>query len=540
VVLTIVVALLGASGLASIPPVDRDEPDFAQPARQMLESGDFVAIRFQDTPLHEKPVLTYWLQAGSAALFGGPERNRIAAYRLPSVLAIWIATLLTYELALVFFDARIALSAGLLFASSPLAQSQAHQARADALLVAAMLGAIVPLARVYASRASPAASGSSLMNALFWISLAAGILIKGPVVPVLIVLAVVTMVLLERDWRCLLRLQPGWGIPLFLLLLLPWPVALLRSTGASFFVEAWTTDIFPKLVSAQESHGAPPLTLALLAPLTLWPATLLLPSAMEHAWRGRRDLPVRFLLASILPGWLLFELAVTKLPHYVLPFVPMLAVLAAASASPWVAPAPSRIASRLGVVLFAVAGLAIAGGIVVALVRLGTGLDIIAGISVAALAAFVIVVAGKSWAQESGSRAGSAALCGILASLMIFGIAMPRLERLWVADRAARAAASVAQPGVPVLVVGYHEPSLVFLLGTRTRLVDAETAASALAAHQSAVAIVAGTSISEFLRLARARALDLQSVARVDGIDPVHGHPLELEIWKIPPLKPAS
>jgi hypothetical protein len=116
---------------------------------------------------------------------------------------------------------------------------------------------------------------------------------------------------------------------------------------------------------------------------------------------------------------------------------------------------------------------------------------------------------------------------------MIFGITMPRLQRLWVADRAARVAESVAEPGLPVLVVGYREPSLVFLLGTQTRFVDAKGAVDALEAHRSSTAVVAGASSQELVRLADARAVDLQSVAKIGGIDPVHGRPIELGVWKI-------
>lgn len=538
VMLTIVVALLGLAGLSSIPPIDRDEPYFAQPARQMLESGNFIDIRFQDTPLQEKPILTYWLQAGSAALFGGPGHERIAAYRLPSVLAVWMAALLTYDLALTLFGARAALPAALLFASAPLVQSQAHQARADALLLAAMLGTVVPLARVYLSRAGPRPSGVTPANVLFWVSLAASILIKGPVVPVLIALAVVGLSLLERDWRWLHRLQPCWGLALFLLVLLPWPVAMLRSNGVAFFVHAWQTDIFPKLVSAQESHGAPPFTYALLAPLTLWPATLVLPSALEFAWRTRGDLPIRFCLASTLPGWLMFELAATKLPHYVLPLFPLLSVLIAACAEQCAAQPPSRMSSRVGVVLFVAAGVLIVGAAVAALMRLGTGFDATTVVATVVLVAAVIVVAVKAWLGRLEHPVGAAALCGILASLMLLGIAMPRLQQLWVADRAVRVAKSVAEPALPALVVGYQEPSLVFLLGTGTRLVDAKGAVAALEAHQSSVAIVASTSASEFVRLAHSRAVALREIARIEGIDPVHGRPIELEVWKL--LRPSG
>jgi 4-amino-4-deoxy-L-arabinose transferase-like glycosyltransferase len=530
-VLTIVVALLGLAGLSTIPPIDRDEPDFAQPARQMLESGNFIDIQFQNAPLQEKPIFTYWLQAASAALFGGPEHNRIAAYRLPSVLAVWLAALLTYELALTLFGRRAAFSAAVLFASLPLVQVQAHQARADALLLAAMLGTVVPLARAYVSHEGPGASRSTPANVLFWVSLATSILIKGPVVPVLIAVAALTLSVLERDWRWLHRLQPWWGVPLFLLVLLPWPVVMLRSNRASFFVHAWQADIFPKLISAQESHGAPPLTYALLAPLVLWPAALLLPSAVEFAWRKRRDLRIRFCLASVLPGWLLFELAPTKLPHYVLPFVPMLSVLMAVCVDKDADRPPSHVSSRVGAVLFVVAGLLIVGAIIAAVMRLGTGFDVITATGTVVLIASMIAVAVKTWSGRLERRAVAAAVCGILASLLIFGSAMPRLQRLWVADRAARMAASIADPALPVLVVGYHEPSLVFLLGTRTRFVDAKDAVDALEAHQSSTAIAASTSASELVRLAHASAVDLQEIAKIEGIDPVHGRPIELGIW---------
>jgi len=63
-------------GIDAVPPVDRDESRFAQAARQMLESGDFIDIRFRDEPRHNKPVGIYWLQSAAAAIFGA---DRIGA-----------------------------------------------------------------------------------------------------------------------------------------------------------------------------------------------------------------------------------------------------------------------------------------------------------------------------------------------------------------------------------------------------------------------------------------------------------------------------
>src|SRR5947207_13477526 len=88
--------ILYAPGIAAIPPLDRDEARFAQATRQMLETGDFVRIRFQDEARNKKPAGIYWLQAASVNLFSAPESTAIWPYRLPSFLGATLAVLLTF------------------------------------------------------------------------------------------------------------------------------------------------------------------------------------------------------------------------------------------------------------------------------------------------------------------------------------------------------------------------------------------------------------------------------------------------------------
>src|ERR1700736_3887109 len=88
--------VLYAPGLAAIPPLDRDEPSFAQATRQMLETGDFIRIRFQDEARNKKPIGIHWLQAASVAAFSTPESNAIWPYRLASALAAFAAVLATF------------------------------------------------------------------------------------------------------------------------------------------------------------------------------------------------------------------------------------------------------------------------------------------------------------------------------------------------------------------------------------------------------------------------------------------------------------
>src|SRR5215475_13117626 len=74
--------LAGLPGLIAVPPLDRDEARFAQATAQMLESDDFVVIRFQEEPRFKKPVGIHWLQAASVRLLSSPEARQIWAYRV--------------------------------------------------------------------------------------------------------------------------------------------------------------------------------------------------------------------------------------------------------------------------------------------------------------------------------------------------------------------------------------------------------------------------------------------------------------------------
>src|SRR5438477_1807732 len=96
-------ALLAAScsalylpGIAAIPPLDRVEARFAQASRQMLETGDFLRIRFQDEARNKKPAGIYWLQAASVAALSEPGSTAIWPYRLVSLIGAAVAVLLTF------------------------------------------------------------------------------------------------------------------------------------------------------------------------------------------------------------------------------------------------------------------------------------------------------------------------------------------------------------------------------------------------------------------------------------------------------------
>ncbi len=120
-VLLAIALLCFLPGFFSIPPIDRDEGRFAQATKQMVESGDYIDIRFQDEVRYKKPVGIYWLQAGvvkaAQALGYRQALTSIWLYRVPSLVGAIGAVLLTYWAALALVPRRAAVLAAVMMAS---------------------------------------------------------------------------------------------------------------------------------------------------------------------------------------------------------------------------------------------------------------------------------------------------------------------------------------------------------------------------------------------------------------------------------------
>lgn len=521
-------------GIAALPPLDRDEARFAQATRQMLESGDFLRIRFQDEARNKKPAGIYWLQAAAVAVFSDAASTAIWPYRLPSLLGATTAVLLTFALGAPLLGAPAALIGAALLASCLGLAVEAHLAKTDAVLLATVVAAQGALAAVFRAARRGGAPASGGWALLFWTAQGAGILVKGPVTPLVSGLTAAMLALADRDARWLKGLRPLWGVPLLLAIVGPWLAAITRATGGAFLGEAVGHDLLGKVMAAQESHGAPPgYYLALLA-VTFWPGSLFLGPALVRAWQARRELAERFLIAWILPFWILLELVPTKLPHYVLPAYPALALLAGRAL---IAAADGRAARRPWIdrtiaLAWALAGVAFAAVLVVAPVRLGEG-PMLAGI----VAAVVLLLLGarllrRMWHGAAPGLVAGAAVLALLVFALTFQVVAPALDRLWLSRSAAALVARYRPPpDTPVTAVGYSEPSLVFFLGTRTRLVTPDEAAREMTSRRGAAALVSDRDDAAFRQALASRGWTPRVEGQVAGLDYSNGRQLVLTLY---------
>src|SRR5258708_6775932 len=262
-------------GFFNIPPVDRDEARFAQATKQMLEAGDYIDIRFQDEVRYKKPVGIYWLQAAvvkTAEILGVPEaRATIWLYRVPSLIGAIGAALLTYWTALAFMSRRSAFLAGLMIATSLLLNVEARLAKTDAMLLLCCVAAMGVMARAYRRQADQRDSRWS-QAAILWTAIAAGILIKGPLILMVVGVAALSVSIADRSGRWILRLRPLVGVLWVILLVMPWFVAILDKAGEAFLQDSVGQDLLSKIFKGQETHGAPPGYYLVLFWLTFRPA----------------------------------------------------------------------------------------------------------------------------------------------------------------------------------------------------------------------------------------------------------------------------
>lgn len=273
---------------------------------------------------------------------------------------------------------------------------------------------------------------------------------------------------------------------------------------------------------------------------TYWPGIVLAVLAAPFAWRARREKPVRFLLAWLVPTWIVFEIAATKLPHYVLPLYPAMAILIALAMEREALAGPQ---GRLkGVVwLWPVLGI---------LLSLGLGPGYLAwGKSVLGR----LAASGSGGHPARSGRAGLSAGGGGRrvshghmrgAGSLFHGLSahFPQIRSIWISDRIA---AIVQESGCPVENVAsfpYREPSLVFLAGTGIQYIDPIKAADLLKKEGCALAFI-GDNLDEVFQM-WAGKIDLKftRVNEVKGLAYNGGKAVTIHVYRSDekPLPPVD
>jgi len=323
---------LGATPLLD----DPNEAEYAEVAREMVESGDWMTPRLNYALFLNKPPLTYWLIGLSTCAFGV---NEFAA-RVPSACAALIVLVLLVKLGTQLYDVETGVLAGFVLLATGGFFVETHEVRPDLWLTVGVIGSLValsrPLRRPQQGAVSTVDAGAPRWPLLGWqLSLAVGVLAKGLTGLLLPSLIAVAMIMIERRFDLVPRLLHPRAWWLFVLLTAPWHVAM-SLTHPGFFWDYVVNQHLLFFFARKLPRDSVPVSL-----LTFWgafavrlfPWTAFAPLAVWAAARRSRirgqvcgDAPV---LASAGAVLLFFSAASSRMEHYSIPALPVVALLIA-------------------------------------------------------------------------------------------------------------------------------------------------------------------------------------------------------------------
>lgn len=337
---------LGSTGL-----VDETEPLFAEAARQMTVTGDWITPYFNGDTRFDKPALIYWLMAFFYQTIGVNEW----AVRLPSALAaIALVALGCYTLKIygfaspatatqaeteksrlqLWFSAAIG---GALIALNPETIIWARTGVSDMLLSGCMGTSLMCFFLGYARENRPQSLFPNPWYLGFYILSALAVLTKGPVgivIPGLIIGAFLLYV--GKFWQVVREMKPLIGLPIFLAISVPWFVLVILKNGDNYIESFFGYHNLERFTEVVNNHRAPWYFYFVVVFVGFFPWSIHLPWAIARLrlWKPQlwRQEPRKAHLSLFAAFWFLiififFTIAVTKLPSYVIPLLPASGIL---------------------------------------------------------------------------------------------------------------------------------------------------------------------------------------------------------------------
>lgn len=442
---------------------DRDEPRFAQPAKEMLFAQnwkDWVVPHYNGEPFFHKPPLSYWQIALAYKAFGV---NEFAARFFSGLWTAFTAVLIAVFLAR-RFSVLAGLTAALAFCTSVLVIVEAKLATADATLGLLGILAVFSLWDIYRG------SAAFRTRLILWLAVGLALLCKGPTIFVLLFGLVGALLILDRERRWILRTGFWWGLPLALAIGLPWYGLSEYLSGGAMSGRFWQYDILKRISQPLESHRGFPGYYAVTALINVWPWSAFLVPLAAFAWRNRLDRRIKFLLAWLIGPTVILELVATKMVHYWLIILPaFIILLGLAFETWWQEPEFWKRWSRPVLGTVCSVWVLIAGVVLVGQRNLFGGylpvLLVLGGMLLGSAGLIIFALRKKDLSLGFFTLAVTMVL--IVATLSVF--VLPGLEPFKISRQAAKLMKSLGSSGTAYVLVGWQEPSAVFYLNPGNR-----------------------------------------------------------------------
>ena len=317
-VLTLAAFTLFSYGLGASTLWDEDEARYAQVAVDIVTTGDPFTLRIDGRPWFDKPPLYMWLQAATGRLVGFSEFTA----RVWSAVAGATSVAATFVIARRLYGSRTALIAAAILATTMEFFVLSRVAVLDGLLVAFML-LTVHMVLVGQSAGDAGSARRAYGWALVWAGCATAA--KTPIGLVFPATVIGLLWLIRgegRRWREI----PLWGIVLYAIIGLNWYAVETLRFGVTFLQAALEHNVVGRIYSVVDEQPGPWWYYVPLLMAGTFPWTAFVPPAIVYHLRRRQELGSQLMLLWVGVVVLIYSVAATKLPNYILPVYPFLAI----------------------------------------------------------------------------------------------------------------------------------------------------------------------------------------------------------------------
>jgi len=476
--------IINFSTINTYPVLDRDEARYAQSTKQMLETGNYKSIKFQEELRSKKPVGIYWLQAITVNILSQEilganshkQYNKIWKYRFISCLFSFLSCLALYLIASKVFNKNIAFLASIILNCTLLFIIESHTAKTDSVLLTFSVISMVLLCGYFKGIF---AKQYDFYFFLLWTSIGLSVLVKGPILILMVLFSIIFIYFFKKNLKWILNTNPIAGIVIIITIVMPWFLSISGAEQSSFFTQGIKRDFLDKLIGVQESHGAFFGAHTLSIFLLFFPMNLLLFPSILKIIRELKSDESFFLLAWIVPNLFILELIPTKLPHYALPLYPALALIMASYITDQV---NDKKNSNQAIISIFISNLLYILSFTILIVFFLHSLKQYSSSATyfyyLAIILLLLLFITSVFINFSFSKIKSfyyQSFIACVTSIFIFSYLLPKLDKVWISKNIYETLKkdNINFYSDNIVTIGFNEPSLIFMLGTKTKILFA-------------------------------------------------------------------
>jgi len=289
-----------------------DEGRYAEIPREMNELHDYTVPHLNYVRYFEKPPLLYWADALSFKLFGTNEW----AFRFPNALFAFLCVLFLYFFVRRWFNERMAFLSSAILITSFSFFAMARIVTTDMLSTLWLFLSLLFFYGFYREK-------KALFIYLFYVTIAAATLTKGPVALILLGGTILIFLFTERNLRFIAEMKPIKGLAIYLAITLPWIIAIsLREKEFLYFF--FVDQQILRFLTSKHNRTGPIYYFLPVLFGGMFPWSIFIPRAIIHIWKNKE---LRLMLIWVFVVFVFFSISGSKLPPYILPLFPPLAII---------------------------------------------------------------------------------------------------------------------------------------------------------------------------------------------------------------------